>query len=115
MCIRDRNHTDYITFVHALTEYNTNQPKIQGSSDFAISRNLQVILVKSDNIKEELHAPLVSCEHLLIALIRYDNQIASFLKEYGITDKNIINVIKDTSQQSSSKETSDRSELLQAL
>ena len=111
----EQNHTDYITFVHALTEYNTNQPKIQGSSDFAISRNLQVILVKSDNIKEELHAPLVSCEHLLIALIRYDHQIASFLKEYGITDKNIINVIKDTSQQSSSNETSDRSELLQAL
>lgn len=58
---------------------------------------------------------LVSCEHLLIALIRYDIAIANFLKPYGINDKSIITTIKDKSTQSTSAESEDNSELLEAL
>lgn len=109
------NNKDYVTLINAVADYNASQPKIQWSSEFNVSRNLQVILVKADNIKDELKESLVSCEHLLIALIRYDNSISSFLKDYGLTEKKLIQIISNKSQQRVGEELWDRSELLQEL
>ena len=113
--ILTQHKRDYTDLINAITEHNTHQPKIQGTSDFNIARNLQVILIKADNIKEELKESLISCEHLLLALMRYDNTITSFLKDYDITDKLLLQTIKDKPQSQTGESNSDRSELLTSL
>ena len=97
-----------------VTSHNTSQPSISGTSDFALSRNLQVILVKADAVASELNSSSVSTEHLLLALMQYDTSIAELMKNYNITTQNIIDRLQSSEWLT---ETDDRSreELLEEL
>lgn len=113
--ILTQRNKEYTSLVNAVSDYNTNQPKVQWSSEFTLSRNLQVILVKADNIKDELKASNVSCEHLLVALIRYYSNIGLFVKDYGLDDKTIVQYIKEKPISNTWDQTQDRLELLESL
>lgn len=77
----------YTHFWDELRQYNKNQSKIQWWSQLTMSQWLQTVLVKSDIVAEDLKDTHVSCEHLLLALIKYDNAITSFLWWFWVTYK----------------------------
>lgn len=46
---------------------------------------MQSVLIKSDIVAEDLKDTHISCEHLLLALIKYDAEVQQFLATFGIT------------------------------
>ena len=75
----------YNTFPSDLRQYNTNQPKMTGDMQTQLSPQLQQLLIKAEIIVEDLKDTHINCEHLLLALIKYDVHVAAFLKEYAVT------------------------------
>ncbi len=75
----------YNSFGSALRQYNSTQPKISGDIQTQWSQQLQQILIKSEIIAEDLKDTHINCEHLLLALIKYDVHVSAFLKEYSVT------------------------------
>lgn len=47
------------------------------------------MLVKSSIVADDLKDTHISCEHLLLTLIKYDTTLAKFLSTYGVTYKDI--------------------------
>lgn len=101
--------------ISAVIAHNESQPKITGTNEFTISRDLQVMLIKADKIKDDLKATNVSCEHLLLMLVKYDNAIADFLKPYGITTSTLTKAISAKDLQTDASDWADRSDLLEEL
>ncbi len=82
-------------FGDQLRQYNQSQSKIEGgNTQISLSPSLQAVLVKSSIVADDLKDTHISCEHLLLALIKYDSAIAKFTTEYGITYKDIQNKIE---------------------
>lgn len=68
-----------------MRQYNSHQSKISGDIQTQWSQQLQQILIKSEVVAEDLKDTHINCEHLLLALIKYDVHVSVFLKEYSVT------------------------------
>lgn len=69
-----------------LRQYAKTQPSMQGGNQqISWSPALQAVLVKSSIVAEDLKDTHISCEHLLLALLKYDQTTSAFLQKYGIT------------------------------
>jgi ATP-dependent Clp protease ATP-binding subunit ClpB len=70
-----------------LRSYNKSQPTIQWRAQLTMSQWLQTVLIKSQIVAEDLKDTHVSCEHLLLALIKYDSAMSNFFSWYWVTYK----------------------------
>jgi ATP-dependent Clp protease ATP-binding subunit ClpA len=50
-----------------------------------MSQSLQTTLIKAQIVAEDLKDTHISCEHLLLALIKYDTAVSAYLQRYGVT------------------------------
>jgi ATP-dependent Clp protease ATP-binding subunit ClpB len=72
-------------FTDELRQYNKAQPKIQWWAQITMSQSLQTTLVKAQIVAEDLKDTHISCEHLLLALVKYDSAVSAYLQKYGVT------------------------------
>lgn len=71
-------------------------PKIQsGEPAQNISRDMNNVFLKANNVLKEFKDEFVSPEHLLLALLQVNDDTSKTLKAAGLTEKGLITAIKD--------------------
>ncbi len=71
-------------------------PKIQsGEPAQNVSRDLNTVFLKANNVLKEFNDEFISTEHLLLALLQVNDDTAKTLKAAGLTEKGLITAIKD--------------------
>ena len=71
-------------------------PKIQnGEPAQNVSRDLNNVLLKANNVLKEFKDEFISTEHLLLALLQVNDDTAKTLKAAGLTEKGLITAIRD--------------------
>lgn len=67
-----------------------------GSSSMYITRNVDEVLVKAEEIADKFEDSYVSVEHLMLAIMKKANSsdVKEILKQYNITEKNFMEVLK---------------------
>ncbi len=71
-------------------------PKISsGEPAQNISRDLNTVFLKANNVLKEFNDEFISTEHLLLALLQVNDDTAKTLKAAGLTEKGLITAIKD--------------------
>lgn len=79
-----------------LVELLNRLPK-SGGGDAAqgISRDLNNVLLRANNVPKQFNDEFVTPEHLLLALMQGSDNTAKLLKDAGLTEKGLIAAIKD--------------------
>lgn len=78
-----------------------NMPKVLGeganSSGVYITRRVEEILAKSENIKDKFDDSYISVEHLMIAIIKIEKggRVNEILKKYSITKESFMKVLSE--------------------
>jgi ATP-dependent Clp protease ATP-binding subunit ClpB len=75
-------------FTKALEKMIEGLPKVEGG-DLHMSRDLNKVLVKSQNLLKDFNDEYVSIEHLLLAMAEGSDQAARLLKDNGVAPKNL--------------------------
>ncbi len=71
-------------------------PRIQsGEPAQNVSRDLNTVFLKANNVLKEFKDEFISTEHLLLALLQVNDDTAKTLKAAGLTEKGLITAIKD--------------------
>jgi ATP-dependent Clp protease ATP-binding subunit ClpB len=71
-------------------------PKTQsGEPAQNVSRDLNTVFLKANNVLKEFKDEFISTEHLLLALMQVNDDTAKTLKAAGLTEKGLITAIKD--------------------
>lgn len=79
-----------------LDEYLETYPKIDGATGGSyLSNDLHATLEIANKEAGRLQDEFITLEHLLIALVKSKNGVASLLKEQGVTEKNLGAVVED--------------------
>lgn len=67
-----------------------------GSSSMYITRNVDEILVKAEELADKFGDSYVSVEHLMLAIMKKPNSsdVKEILKQYNITEKNFMEILK---------------------
>ncbi|MES2004963.1 MAG: ATP-dependent chaperone ClpB [Bacteroidota bacterium] len=60
-----------------------------------ISRDLNTVFLKANNVLKEFKDEFISTEHLLLALLQVNDDTAKIVKAAGLTEKGLITAIKD--------------------
>ena len=91
-----RNNVN-VTFTETkVDESIAKLPKIQnGEPAQNVSRDLNNVLLKANNVLKEFKDEFISTEHLLLALLQVNDDTAKTLKAAGLTEKGLITAIRD--------------------
>ncbi len=81
-------------FEQTLSSIVASYPSVSGG-DIQLSRNASQTLVKATDISRKMKDEFVSIEHLLLALIKSSDQTSQLMKDQGITEKGLTQVIDD--------------------
>ncbi len=71
------------------------QPTVSEDNVKYPSQNLSQVLLKANSYLKELNDEYVSIEHLLLALLSINDETSKILKQNGLTEANLKQVIKD--------------------
>lgn len=66
-----------------------------GDAAQSISRDLNNVLLRANNVLKQFNDEFVTPEHLLLALIQGSDNTAKLLKDAGLTEKGLVAAIKD--------------------
>jgi ATP-dependent Clp protease ATP-binding subunit ClpB len=70
-------------------------PRVTGGSDPGMSRRLGVLLQKSEDESKAMKDEFVSVEHLLLATMKHDRDVAGVLRRAGIDEAKVMGALKD--------------------
>jgi ATP-dependent Clp protease ATP-binding subunit ClpB len=105
--------------INDIHEYNMWQVKIEwGSQQLMMSSVLQTVLVKSQLIAEDFKDRHISCEYLLLSLVKHDSNVASFLARFEIDSKALqqaISMLRKGSAASDDGDWADLNQITQTL
>lgn len=91
-----RNNVNVRLLETKIAESMQKLPRIQGSEPAQqLGRDLNNVLLKATAALKEFKDEFVSTEHLLLALLQVNDDIAAALKAAGLTEKGLITAIKD--------------------
>ena len=91
-----RNNVNIAFTESKVDESITKLPKIQsGEPAQNVSRDLNTVFLKANNVLKEFKDEFISTEHLLLALLQVNDDTAKTLKAAGLTEKGLITAIKD--------------------
>jgi ATP-dependent Clp protease ATP-binding subunit ClpB len=86
-----------VAFVKTKVEDSINKlPKVSGSEPAqSLSRDLNNVLLKANSVIKDFKDEFVSVEHLLLALLQGNDDVARLLKDAGVTEKGLKAAILD--------------------
>lgn len=91
-----RNNVNVRLLETKIAESMQKLPRIQGGEPAQqLGRDLNNVLLKATAALKEFKDEFVSTEHLLLALLQVNDDIAAALKAAGLTEKGLITAIKD--------------------
>ncbi len=91
-----KNNVNISHVDNKLKEYTAKLPKTQsGEPAQTISRDANTTVLKTAAILKTFNDEFVAPEHLLIALLQTNDDIAKILKDAGLTEKGLIAAIKE--------------------
>ncbi len=70
-------------------------PKVQGGAEPALSRRLSRIMSDAWAQTEKLKDEYTSAEHVLLAIVGSDDELARVLKEHGVTQATLLSAIQE--------------------
>ncbi len=70
-------------------------PKVQGGSEPALSRRLSRVMTEAWAQTEKLKDEYTSAEHVLLAIVAVDDELARVLKEQGVTQQTLLSAIQE--------------------
>lgn len=73
-------------------------PTISGEYQLGMTQALNTAFVKAEKIMKEMGDQYVTTEHLLLALLAADHEVARSLQEKGVTSERVRGVIEETRQ-----------------
>ena len=82
------------TFTQALERIVNGYAKVSGGEQY-LSRTANEALQKAQEESKKMNDEYVSLEHLILGLMKVDDQIASLLKDIGFTEKDIKTIIHE--------------------
>lgn len=86
-------------FIHELERQLRTKPKVSGpgveQGKIYITNQLQRIFAEADQIRKNFTDEYISVEHILIASVKLDTNLGSFLKQQGVTLQRLLQVIKN--------------------
>ena len=91
-----RNNVNVRLLETKVTESIQKLPRMQGGEPAQqIGRDLNNVMLKATAALKEFKDEFVSTEHLLLALLQVNDDMAAALKAAGLTEKGLITAIKD--------------------
>jgi ATP-dependent Clp protease ATP-binding subunit ClpB len=91
-----RNNVNVRLLETKIAESIQKLPRIQGGEPAQqVGRDLNNVMLKATAALKEFKDEFVSTEHLLLALLQVNDDIAAALKAAGLTEKGLITAIKD--------------------
>jgi ATP-dependent Clp protease ATP-binding subunit ClpB len=91
-----RNNVNVRLLETKVTESIQKLPRMQGGEPAQqIGRDLNNVMLKATAALREFKDEFVSTEHLLLALLQVNDDVAAALKAAGLTEKGLITAIKD--------------------
>ena len=91
-----RNNVNVRLLETKVTESIQKLPRLQGGEPAQqIGRDLNNVMLKATAALKEFKDEFVSTEHLLLALLQVNDDVAAALKAAGLTEKGLITAIKD--------------------
>ena len=91
-----RNNVNVRLLETKVTESIQKLPRMQGGEpEQQIGRDLNNVMLKATAALKEFKDEFVSTEHLLLALLQVNDDVAAALKAAGLTEKGLITAIKD--------------------
>ena len=91
-----RNNVNVRLLETKVTESIQKLPRMQGGEPAQqIGRDLNNVMLKATAALKEFKDEFVSTEHLLLALLQVNDDVAAALKAAGLTEKGLITAIKD--------------------
>jgi len=70
-------------------------PKVQGGSEPSLSRRLSRVMTEAWAQTEKLKDEYTSAEHVLLAIVNTDDELARVLKEHGVTQQTLLSAIQE--------------------
>jgi ATP-dependent Clp protease ATP-binding subunit ClpB len=91
-----RNNVNVRLLETKVTESIQKLPRLQGGEPAQqVGRDLNNVMLKATAALKEFKDEFVSTEHLLLALLQVNDDVAAALKAAGLTEKGLITAIKD--------------------
>ena len=91
-----RNNVNVRLLETKVTESIQKLPRMQGGEPAQqVGRDLNSVMLKATAALKEFKDEFVSTEHLLLALLQVNDDVAAALKAAGLTEKGLITAIKD--------------------
>ncbi|MCX6263886.1 MAG: ATP-dependent chaperone ClpB [Bacteroidetes bacterium] len=91
-----RNNVNVRLLETKVTESIQKLPRMQGGEPAQqVGRDLNNVMLKATSALKEFKDEFVSTEHLLLALLQVNDDVAAALKAAGLTEKGLITAIKD--------------------
>ena len=91
-----RNNVNVRLLETKVTESIQKLPRMQGGEPAQqVGRDLNNVMLKATAALKEFKDEFVSTEHLLLALLQVNDDVAAALKAAGLTEKGLITAIKD--------------------
>ena len=91
-----RNNVNIRLLETKVTESIQKLPRMQGGEPAQqVGRDLNNVMLKATSALKEFKDEFVSTEHLLLALLQVNDDVAAALKAAGLTEKGLITAIKD--------------------
>jgi len=91
-----RNNVNVRLLETKVTESIQKLPRMQGGEPAQqVGRDLNNVMLKATAALKEFKDEFVSTEHLLLALLQVNDDMAAALKAAGLTEKGLITAIKD--------------------
>jgi ATP-dependent Clp protease ATP-binding subunit ClpB len=70
-------------------------PRVSGGADPALSRRLNNALQKAEDEAKALKDDFTSAEHLLLAMLKHDRDVAGTLKRFNLDEARFLSVLKE--------------------
>lgn len=106
--ILKKNDVNVAFLDQKLNELIDKLPKIDGEAGQQISRELNQAVLKAGSFLKTFNDEFITQEHLLLGLLSVNDNTAGLLKDAGLTEKYLINSIKESRKgQSISSQTSE--------
>lgn len=82
----------------AINKELDSMPKVlgEGVGNVYITRKVEEVLIKAEEISRQFEDSYVSVEHLMLAIMEIDNnQVSRILKQYGVTKDKFLKVLSE--------------------
>ncbi|MBW4665227.1 MAG: ATP-dependent chaperone ClpB [Chroococcus sp. CMT-3BRIN-NPC107] len=76
-------------------QFIQKQPKVSSSSNVYVGRSLDTLLDRADAYRKEYGDEFISVEHLLLGYVKDDRFGKSLIKEFGLDETKLKNIIKE--------------------